>query len=111
MDAFTAREQGFELAFAHDEELRFKILASRNVMLARWAAERLGYVGATASRYIEKIVGLLNSPANGGTSAEERAIGRLVLDLTTSGWELNREDIAKVLAQCERLAREAVMTG
>ena len=35
MDAFTAREQGFELAFAHDEELRFKILACRNAMKMR----------------------------------------------------------------------------
>jgi hypothetical protein len=109
MDAFAAREQGFELAFAHDEELRFKILACRNVMFARWGADRLGYVGETADRYVEKIAGILNAHADAAPRAENRAVGRLLLDLTTSGWELTRQDILKALAECEARARRAVM--
>lgn len=110
MDAFGSREQAFELAFAHDKEIRFKVLARRNAMFSRWVAARLGYVGDTADRYVEKIIGALNCPANDSARAEERAVGRVALDLVTSGWELSPGDLLKVLAECEVEARRSVMT-
>jgi hypothetical protein len=111
VNTFNAREQAFEMAFAHDEEVRFRILARRNALLAHWAADRLGYSGDSAARCIEQIANALGAPPSGQQSNEEGVLGKLVLDLTTSGWELNREDIVKVLQQCEARAREAVMIG
>lgn len=111
MDTFNAREQAFEMAFAHDEEVRFRILARRNALVAQWAADRLGYTGDSAARYIEQITNALGAPPSGHKSNEERVLAKVALDLATSGWNLDREDIVKVLQQCEARAREAVMIG
>ena len=42
MDSFDKRKEGFEKKFAHDEELRFKATARRNMLLGLWAAEKMG---------------------------------------------------------------------
>ena len=34
---FDKRKEGFEMQFAHDEELRFKAMARRNKLLGLWA--------------------------------------------------------------------------
>jgi len=111
MDAFGAREQAFELAFAHDEEVRFRILARRNALMAKWAADRLGYTGDTAARYIEKIADALGAPPSGQKSNEERVIAKLVLDLTTSGWAFQYDNVRKILVEFECQARNGVMGG
>ncbi len=56
MTFFDKREQGFEQEFAHDEELRFKIIARRNKLLGLWAAEKLGLTGAVAQNYAKEVV-------------------------------------------------------
>jgi len=111
MDTFSAREQAFEMAFAHDEEVRFRILARRNALLAHWAADRLGYTGDSAARYIEQVADALGAPPFGHKSNEERVLGKLVLDLTTSGWTLDYDDLCKILADLEIQARGAVVDG
>lgn len=111
MDPLGARERAFELAFAHDEEVRFRILARRNALMAKWAADRLGYTGDTAGRYIETVANALGAAPFGEKSNEERVIGKLVLDLTTSGWALENEDVRKVLMNFECQARDAIMGG
>ena len=39
--SFEDRERAFESKWAHDEELRFKIVARRNKLLGLWAAEQM----------------------------------------------------------------------
>jgi hypothetical protein len=56
MNAFQEREKGFEAKFAHDEELKFKAMARRDYHTGRWAAEKLGLVGAAADAYARDIV-------------------------------------------------------
>ena len=111
MDPLNAREQAFEMAFAHDEQIRFRILARRNALLAHWAADRLGYTGDIGARYIEQVADALGAPPFGHKSNEERVLGKLELDLTTSGWTFNYDDLCKILADFERQARHAVMDG
>ena len=53
---FGKREQSFEEKFAHDEELRFKILARRNKLLGLWAAEQLGLKNEAAEKYAEDLL-------------------------------------------------------
>jgi hypothetical protein len=101
----------FELGFAHDEEIRFKILARRNALLGQWAVDRLGYGGAVGDKYIEKIADILREPAVSAASADDRAVSKLVMDLTTAGWDVTREDVHKVLSDFEEQARAAVMAG
>jgi hypothetical protein len=56
MSTFDKREEGFELEFAHDEEVRFKARARRNKLLGLWAAEKLGLAGAAADAYAKEVV-------------------------------------------------------
>lgn len=56
MNTFDKREDGFEKAFAHNEELRFKANARRNKLLGLWAAEKLGLTGAEAEAYAKDVV-------------------------------------------------------
>ncbi len=39
---FSERERAFEEKWAHDEDLRFKVLARRNKLLGLWAAGEMG---------------------------------------------------------------------
>jgi len=55
-DVFREREKAFEDKWAHDEELRFKVLARRNRLLGLWAAGELGLKGAAAEEYARATV-------------------------------------------------------
>ncbi|MBV8977796.1 MAG: DUF1476 domain-containing protein [Alphaproteobacteria bacterium] len=55
-DAFKDRERGFERKWAHDEELRFKVLARRDRLVGEWAAGELGLAGAQAKEYAMSVV-------------------------------------------------------
>ncbi|MBI1328747.1 MAG: DUF1476 family protein [Alphaproteobacteria bacterium] len=46
--AFKDREKAAEAKWAHDEEMRFKVMARRNKLLGLWAAEFLGRTDADA---------------------------------------------------------------
>ncbi len=51
MTTFDKRERAAEAKLAHDEELKFKILARRNQYLGHWAANILGMTGQKAEEY------------------------------------------------------------
>ena len=53
---FRDREKGFESKFAHDEEMRFKIMNRRNKLLGLWAAGEMGKSGAEAETYAKAVV-------------------------------------------------------
>ncbi len=55
-NSFKEREKGFENKFAHDEELRFRIIARRNKLLGLWAADLLGKTGEEAAAYAMEVV-------------------------------------------------------
>ncbi len=42
MTGFDSRREAFENKFAHDEALRFKVVARRNKLLGLWAASQPG---------------------------------------------------------------------
>ncbi len=56
MTTFDRREDGFEKAYALDEEIRFKALARRNKLLGLWAAEKLGLAEEDAQAYAKEVV-------------------------------------------------------
>ncbi len=49
-DSFNSREHQFEAKFAHDEALKFKIMARRAKLLGAWVADQLG--PAAPSHYV-----------------------------------------------------------
>ncbi|MBV9061768.1 MAG: DUF1476 domain-containing protein [Alphaproteobacteria bacterium] len=54
--SFGDREKAFESKWAHDEEMRFKIIARRNKLLGLWAAEQMGISGPEADEYARAVV-------------------------------------------------------
>jgi hypothetical protein len=54
--SFGDREKAFESKWAHDEELRFKIVARRNKLLGLWAAEQMGLNGDAGADYAKTVV-------------------------------------------------------
>jgi len=55
-DAFKDREKGFESKWAHDEEMRFKVMARRNKLLGLWAAQEMGLADDQAKEYAMAVV-------------------------------------------------------
>ena len=55
-DAFKDREKGFESKWAHDEEMRFRVMARRNKLLGLWAAQELGMSDDQAKEYAMAVV-------------------------------------------------------
>ena len=56
MESFDKREEGYERAFSHEQEMRFKARARRNRKLGAWAGETLGLSGAALDDYAAGIV-------------------------------------------------------
>ena len=77
MTILPDRERAFELAFAHDEELRFRALARRNRLVASWAAEQIGLRGRELEGYVRSFV-------EGAAlhESDEQVVARLCADLT-----------------------------
>jgi hypothetical protein len=55
-DGFKEREKGFESKWAHDEELRFKVMIRRNKLLGLWAAGLMGLEGQAATDYARSVI-------------------------------------------------------
>jgi hypothetical protein len=55
-DAFKDRERAFESKWAHDAEMRFKVMARRNRLLGLWAAGEMRVEGDRAKEYAMEVV-------------------------------------------------------
>lgn len=103
MTTFNDRHKAFESKFAHDEEMRFRILARRGKLIGLWAAEKLGKEGAAADEYAKTV--LLSDLEIPG---DDDIIAKLAGDL--AGLDVGVNDIKAMLA--EKLAEaEAQING
>ena len=55
-DGFKDRERGMESKWAHDEDMRFKVMARRNKLLGLWAAAEMGFSDEKAKEYAIAVV-------------------------------------------------------
>jgi len=55
-DSFSERRKGYEAKWAHDEDLRFKVMNRRNKLLGLWAAGEVGKTGAAAEDYAKSVI-------------------------------------------------------
>jgi len=56
MTSFDERKSGFEVEFAHRQELKYKVRERAVALLARWAAQRLGKMGEAIEAHVREIV-------------------------------------------------------
>jgi hypothetical protein len=92
MSTFDDRERAFESKFAHDEEMKFRILARRNRLLGEWAARKMGLSQAEAESYAKDVVRADFEEAGDGD-----VIRKLLGDLTAAGVEISETEIQQTL--------------
>jgi len=104
MTTFDDRERAFESKYAHDEDLRFRVIARRNRLLGGWAARLMGLSDAEADAYAKDVI-----RADFEEAGDEDVIRKLLGDLTAAGVEIDDSKIREALAHKEAEARRQIM--
>ena len=104
MTTFDDRERAFETKFAHDEDLRFRVIARRNRLLGAWAARLMGLSDAEADAYAKDVI-----RADFEEAGDEDVIRKLLGDLTAAEVETDDSKIREALAHKEAEARRQIM--
>ena len=99
MSSLSEREKAFENKFAHDDEIRFKVIARRNKLLGLWAAEQMGMTADKAEEYAREVV-----KADFEEPGDEDVFQKVYGDLKAKGLEISEH---RVRRQMEELIEEA----
>ena len=92
MTQFNDREREFESKFAHDEEMKFRLIARRNRLLGEWAAAKMGLSEEETSSYAKDVV-----RADFEEAGDEDVIRKVLGDLTAAGVETSDAEIRQTL--------------
>jgi hypothetical protein len=104
MTQFDERERAFESKFAHDEEMKFRIIARRNRLLGEWAARRMGLSEAESEAYAKDVV-----RSDFEEAGEHDVIRKVLGDLSAAGVELEEEEVRKAVRNKEIDARRQII--
>jgi hypothetical protein len=104
MSSFNDRERAFEAKFAHDEDMKFRMMARRNRLLGHWAAEKMGLSEAEAESYAKDVI-----RADFEEAGDEDVIRKLLGDLTAAGVECDDAAIREAVAHKEVEARRQII--
>ncbi len=104
MSQFDDRERAFETKFAHDEEMKFKIIARRNRLLGEWAAGKMGLSDEETQSYAKDVV-----RADFEEAGDEDVIRKVLGDLTGAGVDTDDDKIREALGHKEVEARRQII--
>ena len=104
MTTFDDRERAFESKFAHDEELRFRVIARRNRLLGQWAAKLMGLSDAEADAYAKDVI-----RSDFEEAGDDDVIRKVLGDLTGAGLETDEAQVREAIAHKEVEARRQIM--
>ena len=104
MTQFDDRERAFESKFAHDEEVRFRIIARRNRLLGEWAARQMGLSEAETQSYSKDVV-----HSDFEEAGDHDVIRKVLGDLTAAGVESDEEQVREALRNKEIEARRQII--
>ena len=104
MTQFDDRERAFESKFAHDEEVRFRIIARRNRLLGEWAARQMGLSEAETQSYAKDVV-----HSDFEEAGDHDVIRKVLGDLTSAGVDCNEEKIREAMRNKEIEARRQII--
>ena len=104
MGSFDDRERAFETKFAHDEEMKFRIIARRNRLLGEWAARQMGLSEAESESYAKDVV-----RADFEEAGDSDVIRKVLGDLTAAGVECDEGKIVEALKNKEVDARRQII--
>jgi len=94
MTTFDDREKGFENKYALDQEVRFRVEARRNKLLAEWAAAKLGIMGAALPDYVRSVL-----KADLQEKGEQDVFRKIHNDFATAGVKVSDQEIRSTMAE------------
>ncbi len=104
MSGLSEREQAFENKFAHDDEIRFKVIARRNKLLGLWAAEQMGLTADKAEEYAKEVV-----TADFDEPGEEDVFRKVYSDLKARGLEISEHRVRRRMEDLIVEAKNQIM--
>ncbi len=104
MSGLSEREQAFENKFAHDDEIRFKVIARRNKLLGLWAAEQMGLTADKAEEYAKEVV-----TADFDEPGEEDVFRKVYGDLKARGLEISEHRVRRRMEDLIVEAKNQIM--
>ena len=106
MTTFDDRERAFETKFAHDEDMKFRLVARRNRLLGTWAAGLMGLSEVETDAYAKDVV-----RADFEEAGDEDVIRKVLGDLTSAGVEIDEASIREQLGHKADEARRQLLAG
>jgi len=104
MTTFDDRERAFESKFAHDEEMKFRIVARRSRLLGEWAARQMGLSDAESESYAKDVV-----RSDFEEAGDHDVVRKVLGDLTAAGIETDEASIQEALRNKEIDARRQII--
>jgi hypothetical protein len=104
MTQFDDRERAFEAKFAHDEEMRFRVVARRNRLLGQWAARQMRLTEAEAESYAKDVI-----RADFEEAGDHDVIRKILGDLTAAGVDCDEDKVEEALRNKEIEARRQII--
>jgi hypothetical protein len=104
MNQFDDRERAFEAKFAHDEDMKFRVIARRNRLLGEWAARQMGLSDAEMDSYAKDVI-----RADFEEAGDVDVIRKVLGDLTSAGVECDEDTIRETLGHKDVAARRQLM--
>lgn len=104
MTQFDDRERAFETKFAHDEDMKFRIIARRNRLLGEWAARKMDLSDEETASYAKDVV-----RADFEEAGDNDVIRKVLGDLTAAGIECDEGTIVEALRNKEVEARRQII--
>jgi hypothetical protein len=104
MTTFDDRERAFETKFAHDEDMKFRVIARRNRLLGEWAARQMGLSEVEMESYAKDVI-----RADFEEAGDEDVIRKVLGDLTAAGVDMDEARIREALGHKEVEAKRQMM--
>jgi len=104
MTQFDERERAFESKFAHDEEMKFRVLARRNKLLGEWAARKMGLSEEETDSYAKDVV-----RSDFEEAGDHDVVRKVLGDLTAAGIESDEASVREALRNKEIEARRQII--
>lgn len=103
MSTFEERKKGFEKEFAHDAEVRFRIIARRNRLAGMWVAEKMQLTEAEAEAYARSVI-----RADFEEAGDDDIVRKIRGDLLKTGIEISDIELRAMLDEKQEEARQQV---
>ena len=104
MTQFDDRERAFESKFAHDEEMKFRIIARRNRLLGEWAARQMGLSDVESESYAKDVV-----RSDFENAGEHDVVRKVIGDLTAAGVDIDEDKVREAMRNKEIDARRQII--